>query len=198
MEDHRRDAKSAAKQGEDRAAEDSRTPKPSGGILAVVSPLCVLRVSAVSIENCCAPCASSQSRANFLSMNPDVPKNPREELEARLTAFILGELPAEQAFSLGQAIEKDAELARLYNRLKQTVELVRETETSPAQEAPAQVTPLKLSEQSRQKLLQHFKTVAPKEFAEPRRRRMTLMEVAAVIAIAGLLVSIAIPNFVKT
>ena len=67
-------------------------------------------------------------------MNPDFPRNPRDELEASLTALILGELPADQAFTLGRAIERDAELSKLYERLKRTIELVRQTAASPTEE----------------------------------------------------------------
>ena len=64
-------------------------------------------------------------------MNPDFPRNPRDELEVSLTALILGELPADQAFALGRAIERDAELSKLHERLKRTIELVRQTAASP-------------------------------------------------------------------
>ena len=102
-------------------------------------------------------------------MNPDSPIPSREELEAQLTDFILGELPADQAFALGQAIEKDADLARLFARLQKTVELVRETETAaPAKPLEAEV-PLKMSGERRERLLARFKTVAPIEFAERKR-----------------------------
>ena len=105
-------------------------------------------------------------------MNPDFPKTPREELEAKLTALLLGELPDEEAAALRHTIEQDAELAGLYERLKQTIELVRETAASPNEETTEQTEALKLSEERREKLLAHFKTVAPKEFARPRRREM--------------------------
>ena len=105
-------------------------------------------------------------------MNPDFPKDERAALESSLTALLLGELPHEQAAALHQKLAQDAELAKLYERLKQTVNLVRETVASPATQTADQPTPLKLSDQRRQKLLQHFKTVAPKEFAPPRRRAM--------------------------
>ncbi|MEY2429926.1 MAG: Ca-activated chloride channel [Verrucomicrobiota bacterium] len=127
-------------------------------------------------------------------MNPDLPNNPREELEAQLTSLILGELPAEQAFALGRAIEQDAGLAKLYERLKQTIQLVRETEASPTEQTAAQPTPLKLSDERRQKLLQQFKTVEPKEFVEPSRRGMRLLEVAAAVAILGILAAICLPS----
>src|ERR1035437_241082 len=105
-------------------------------------------------------------------MNPEMPQKPQDELEARLTALLLGELPHEEAAALHQKLAQDAELAKLYERLKQTTNLVRETIGSPAAQTAGQPTPLKLSDQRRQKLLQHFKTVAPKEFARPPRRGM--------------------------
>jgi Mg-chelatase subunit ChlD len=100
-------------------------------------------------------------------MNPDSPTDP---IESSLTALLLGELPHEQAAALHQKLAQDPELAKLYERLKHTINLVRETITSPAAQTAEQPTPLKLSDQRRQKLLQHFKTVAPKEFAPPRWR----------------------------
>ena len=68
-------------------------------------------------------------------MNPDFPPDPREALEASLTALLLGELPHEQAAALHQKLAQDAELAKLYERLKHTINLVRETVASPAAQA---------------------------------------------------------------
>src|SRR5882724_6896653 len=131
-------------------------------------------------------------------MNSDSPLPPREELEAQLTALILGELPAEQAFVLGQAIEKDAELAKLYERLKHTVKLVRETTDSSAEQIPGESMPLKMSNERRQKLLQQFKTVKPREFAEPRHSSKSWLVPLAAAAVILLLIAISIPNFVKS
>src|SRR5664279_6013644 len=103
-------------------------------------------------------------------MNPDSPIDPRSALESSLTALLLGELPHDQAAALHQKLAQDAELAKLYDRLKQTINLVRETLATPAAQTADQPTPLKLGDQRRQKLLQHFKTVAPKQFVRPRRR----------------------------
>jgi anti-sigma factor RsiW len=50
-------------------------------------------------------------------MNPELPPNPRAELEAKVTALLLGELSAEEAASVRELIAKDAELARLRDRL---------------------------------------------------------------------------------
>ena len=104
-------------------------------------------------------------------MNPEMPQKP-EEAEASLTALLLGELPHEEAAALHHKLAQDAELAALYERLKHTINLVRETIGTPAEQTADQPAPLKLSEDRRQKLLQHFKTVAPREFARPRRRSM--------------------------
>lgn len=105
-------------------------------------------------------------------MNPEMPQKPQDELEARLTALLLGELPHDQAAALHQKLAQDAELAALYERLKLTIALVRETIATPAAQTTAPLLPLRLEEGRRQKLLQHFKTVSPKEFAQPRRRSM--------------------------
>ena len=105
-------------------------------------------------------------------MNPEMPLKPQDESEAQLTALLLGELPHDKAAALHQKLAEDAELAKLYERLKQTINLVRETLATPAAQTAGQPTPLKLSDQRRQKLLQHFKTVAPIEFVPIRRRAM--------------------------
>ena len=119
-------------------------------------------------------------------MNPEMPQKPQDELEARLTALLLGELPHEQAAALHQKLAQDAELAKLYERLKQTVNLVRETLATPAAQTAGQPTPLKLSADRREKLLQHFKTVAPIEFVPLRRRAMPwLVPVGIAAAFCG-------------
>jgi len=127
-------------------------------------------------------------------MNPDFPRNPRDELEASLTALILGELPADHAFTLGRAIERDAELSKLYERLKRTIELVRQTAANPTDESVSQSAPLKMGDQRRQQLLAHFKTVAPKQFAAPPRRRTRWLVPLAAAAAVMFLAAITIPN----
>jgi hypothetical protein len=102
-------------------------------------------------------------------MNSDTPTE-REQIEAQLTALLLGELPAEQAFVLGRSIEQDPELAALYTRLKESIGFVRETVVGEAKQLAAQTEPLKLGAERREKLLAQFKTVVPKEFTPPKRR----------------------------
>src|SRR5262249_5861383 len=120
-----------------------------------------------------------------------------EEMEAKLTALILGELPPDEAFALGRAIEQDAELAKLHERLRQTIHLVKQTAASPAEPAAPEPTPLKLSEKRRDALLAHFKTVRPREFAKPRKRTFTLLEVAVVLAIVAMLAALMLPALSK-
>ncbi len=132
-------------------------------------------------------------------MNPDSPQSPREQLEARLTAFLLGETSADEAAELRQAIKDDPQLAELYHRLEETIHLVRETGATTAQPAPR-----KLSEDRRQKLLTQFKTVAPKEFSRPqprphqRTRFDTIIEIAAVLVLVGVLVGMLLPSLARS
>ena len=90
-------------------------------------------------------------------MNPD--PFSRDELEARLTALLLGELPAEEARALHAALAQDPELARLHAQLARTIGLVRTASTSAAD--PATEAALKLSAARRAELLAHFQTPRP-------------------------------------
>src|SRR6266436_1935245 len=116
-------------------------------------------------------------------MKPQKPRTPRQELEASLTALLLGELPAEKAAALRELMAKDAELARLYERLEQTIGLVRET-AGPAEQG-TQSAPLKLTTKRREQLLAHFKTAAPKEFTKPERRQVAIRELAIAAGIVA-------------
>ena len=153
-------------------------------------------------------------------MTPDSPIDPRSALESRLTALLLGELPHAEAAALHQKLAHDPELAALYERLKHTMSLVRETLSSPAQPTADQPAPLKLSEDRRQKLLQHFKTVPERahsdprvpaqpqtrtgmsalrrEYPRPRKNRvLALVELAAAAAVIMLLAALFLPAFSK-
>src|ERR1051326_2570508 len=101
-------------------------------------------------------------------MNSDQSHDPGDGLEARLTALLLGELTEDEAAALRRAIEQDPALSALHERLKHALSLVREAAADPAGQTAAPPAPLKLSEDRRQKLLAHFKTV---ELAVPPRRR---------------------------
>jgi Mg-chelatase subunit ChlD len=104
-------------------------------------------------------------------MNPDTPQTPREELEVRLTALLMGELSETEAAEVRAQMAADPELAALHASLQQAVKLLREA--SVIQEPAPQPLPAQLSAERRQRLLTHFKsspapqlTVLP---APPRR-----------------------------
>ena len=104
-------------------------------------------------------------------MNPEFPQNERARLEAKLTALLLGELHADEVAELSREMENDPDLAALYERLKVTIDLVREGSMQPkAEEAPR-----KLSAEKREKLLASFKTVSSRtrywRGGRSRRRR---------------------------
>ena len=117
-------------------------------------------------------------------MNPDSPQSPRDELEARLTALLLGELPADEAAALRETIAQDAELARLHDRLKLALELVRETIHSPELAAQAKPEPVTLAPERRDPLLALFKQPALKPITRIstwRAHRREWLQLAAMI-----------------
>lgn len=116
-------------------------------------------------------------------MNPEFPIDPRKALEASLTALLVGELPDDQARFLRQAIATDPELAKTFERLKRTTELVHETLASPPRQPVSQAIGPRLSDQRREALLQRFKTVSPAQFAQPVRRRASWLVPAAAAAV---------------
>ena len=67
-------------------------------------------------------------------MNPELPHLTREELEVRLTALLLGELPPAEAGAMMQLVASDAELGQLLARLKLTIGLVHAAAAPPHRE----------------------------------------------------------------
>jgi Mg-chelatase subunit ChlD len=134
-------------------------------------------------------------------MNSEKPS--REEIEAKMTALLLSELPPEEAQLLRWAISQDAEFKKLHDRLQLTVGFVREVAKNPAETIPAPTAPLKLSEERREKLLTHFKTINSVILLPPLKKRhekswlMPLAVAAAVVLAAIGIASLTIPNFVK-
>src|SRR5690348_4117309 len=103
-------------------------------------------------------------------MTPNQPNNQREALEAKLTALLLGELPADEAFALGRMIEQDAELAKTFEQLTKTIKLVKEIEAPVAGEVVSRA-PMKMSAEKREALLRQFKTVKPEPVSARRLER---------------------------
>ncbi|MBI5387845.1 MAG: von Willebrand factor type A domain-containing protein [Verrucomicrobia bacterium] len=120
-------------------------------------------------------------------MKPDSSPTPPETLEARLTALLLGELTPAEAAEVRAALAQDAELARLHERLKLTIALVREAAASPAEKSAPPAVPVKMSPAKREKLLARFKVIAPKELSQPRRRIRWYIPASIAAAVIGLL-----------
>jgi len=126
-------------------------------------------------------------------MNPDQPS--REQIEVRITALLLGELPAEEAELLRWTISQDAELQKLHDRLKSAIGFVREA-VKPAADTPASnEAPLKLSPERRHMLLAHFKTPRPKQpFLLRQFRVRPLVAAFAAVAIVATLAALLLPS----
>ena len=116
-------------------------------------------------------------------MSTEFPSDPREALEASLTALLLGELPEDQAAFVRQAMAQDADLARRFERLKRATEMIRLAESAPTAPPLEPPATLKFSERRRQLLLQSFKTVAPAEFAPPPRPKFRWVIPAGIAAL---------------
>src|SRR5690348_6768941 len=127
-------------------------------------------------------------------MNPEHPIDPRQSLEPSLTALLLGELTEDQARFVRQAIATDPELAKAFERLKQTTALLRETQVRPQPEPAAAPASLRLSESRRQELLGRFKTVQPEPFKYPPAKIISwLVPAAAVLLLTLVLASALLP-----
>ena len=112
-------------------------------------------------------------------MNPEQPQTPREELEVRLTALLMGELSPEEAAAMQTLMANDAELTALHARLRQAIGLLREAIAIP--EHPETPVPVQLSSERRERLLAHFKNPTPVAAAvivKPRREWRSLVPLA--------------------
>ena len=132
-------------------------------------------------------------------MNPDAPKTPREEMEAWLTSLLLGELSEGEAAAVRELMKHDPELARLHDRLKQSIALLREAEPKTGVN-PAPAEPLKLSEERRQRLLTAFKIPPLKPADRKPRARLQLraVELLAVVLVVSLLAALLLPALSKS
>jgi Mg-chelatase subunit ChlD len=126
-------------------------------------------------------------------MNPQMPS--REQIEERITALLLGELPAAEAELLRWTISRDASLQRLHDELQATISLVREAVKPAATAAAEKNAPQKFSDSRRQKLLAHFKTPRPKPsiWLRPIIQVPQLVSVFALVAVVALLAVLLLP-----
>jgi anti-sigma factor RsiW len=121
---------------------------------------------------------------------------PPEERALRFTALLLDELSAEEAEQVRQAIAADAELAREFERFRQTIELIRET-SAMERKVSTDGTPLRLDDSRRQKLLETFKQPAPRVEA-PRRRRWYVPASIAAALVGLLMLALMLPGLARS
>jgi Mg-chelatase subunit ChlD/type II secretory pathway pseudopilin PulG len=134
-------------------------------------------------------------------MNSDQPS--REQIEARITALLLGELPTDEATLLRYTIAQDPGLQKLHDELAATMVLVREVEKKPADGPADNRPPLQLPADRRQKLLAHFKTPRP-EAATPEPSiwlrpigRFSVVPYLVAIALIAVLAAMLLPTLSK-
>ncbi len=123
-------------------------------------------------------------------MKPDAPQLPPGDREARLTALLLGQLPAAKAVTLRTEIAADAEMAKVFRRLSLAHELTRETVRSPEPKELSKPEPLQLSAERRAALLAKFKTPPSKVVPLLERGRPPRFDWRELIAVAAMLVAV--------
>ncbi len=115
--------------------------------------------------------------------------NPRERLEERVVALLLGDLSSEEAAEVRARLETDSDLAGFRRQMEQTIGLVREAIGSSTATA-TQASPVQLSEERRQALLERFRKPAvakKKRFVLPRAQ-VAQLRWAAPLALAACLI----------
>jgi anti-sigma factor RsiW len=137
-------------------------------------------------------------------MNFDPSSDPRAEMEMRLTAFLLGELNDAEAAQLRDVLANNPELARLHDELQRAIGLVRDTAHDVTEACGTEIAPLLLTDERRQRLLAHFKTVRMPQLktelvdAVPRRRVLgRVVFYAAAAACVLMMASLFLPALSK-
>ena len=94
---------------------------------------------------------------------------PPDDLEAAMTAWILGELPEPRASELKSRMATDASLREMHQRLLSTKEIVQEAAKTPIPLDATSAEPLQLSSERRAQLQEAFKKARrPQGVARPR------------------------------
>jgi Mg-chelatase subunit ChlD len=114
-------------------------------------------------------------------MNDQRPTNPREQLEVRITALLLGEASAFEEAELLDAIKADSELEAFYEAMRRTVKQVEGA-------VPMVATNLELSGDRRSNLNDLFKRPTGKTISLPAGRARRLTQTQVILSIAAALV----------
>lgn len=125
-------------------------------------------------------------------MNPQPPFPPHDDLEARITALLLGELPEAEAVALRAEIASAPALQKLHDELSRTIGLVREARNESPEVLGPSAEPLTLSAERREKLLASFKTVQLPTPAKKVRRILPWREAGAVAAMLAVLAGVTV------
>ncbi len=123
-------------------------------------------------------------------MNPQPPFPPHDDLEARITALLLGELPETEAAALRREIAASAALQKLHDELARTIGLVREARGAADEKTGRPAEPLTLSSDKRDRLLAAFKTVPLPVAGKKRRLVAPWREAASVAAMLAVLAGV--------
>jgi Mg-chelatase subunit ChlD len=116
-------------------------------------------------------------------MKTDFSKLPREEVEARITTMLFGELDADEARELMEFVAGDTELMRLHDELKATISLVQD----------ASDAAVSLSEGKRERLLQSFKVVPIETVQRERAPVRSWLALAAMVAFLAVVTGVMFP-----
>jgi len=118
-------------------------------------------------------------------VNDQRPTDPREQMEVRLTALLLGEASAFEEAELLEAIKNDPALAAYYEEMRRMVRQVEATLQTQPMEA-ATVTP-RLSESRRARLEELFQQPASRisKLQATARRTRHLVHLQTVLAVAA-------------
>jgi anti-sigma factor RsiW len=136
-------------------------------------------------------------------MNPERPTDPREQMEVRITALLLGEASAFEESELLEAIENDPDLETYYQEMRGTIGIVEATiQSAPNNDTVEEKEQIKLDEKRRAKLQKLLKkqTREPIQLnAVPWWKRTVIpaprfLKIAAVFAILAVLAGLFLPS----
>ncbi len=138
-------------------------------------------------------------------MNSERPTDPREQMEVRITALLLGEASAFEEAELLDTIKNDPGLEAYYEEMRGMVSIIEETiQSTPADPAVAGNERFQLDEKRRVKLRQLFRKsskttipLAPGNRANRLSRTQQFLAVAAALVILFIAIGMFLPALSK-